>query len=57
MKNIDKQEIVNRLVKCGSDKQNAQKKVDANYDYITRIYAGQGLTARQFANIAMTLGC
>ncbi len=56
MKNINKQEIVNRLVKGGSNEQNAQKIVDANYDYITRFYAGQGLTVRQFASIAMTLG-
>ena len=56
MKNITKQEIVNRLVKGGSNKQNAQKIVDANYVYITRFYAGQGLTVRQFASIAMTLG-
>ena len=56
MKNINKQEIVNRLVEGGSNKQDAQKIVDANYDYITRLYAGQRLTVRQFASIAMTLG-
>ena len=40
VKLTEKQKVVNRLIKCGQNKENAEKYTNQHYDYVSKHYTG-----------------
>lgn len=51
-----KQEVIDYLVKGGSNIENAKRLVDKNWDYIHRVYDGQNLTLKGVNDLIRNLG-
>ena len=52
---LSKETVLAALVKGGSNPEEASQMVDANFDYIERVYGDQNITPRKAAEIIMTI--